>query len=97
MQLITVATTPFTSIDQIDAVLAQLPPAPEGMEARYVGKTGDGELRVISLWESQAHADRFFAEKLGPVLAKALAPEPVGVSAVSGIEVVRAYERQPVG
>ncbi|MGH9279799.1 MAG: hypothetical protein ACRD12_17085 [Acidimicrobiales bacterium] len=96
MKWITVATTPFSTIDQVDAVLAQLPSAPDGMEARYIGTTTDGELRVVSLWESQAHAQRFFAETLGPVLAKELGPEPVGLSDVIGIEVARRYERQPV-
>lgn len=97
MKWITVATTPFTSIDEIDAVVAQLPPAPEGLEARYIGTTDDGEYRVVSLWESRTHAERFFSDKLGPVLAKVLAPEPMGVSVLTGIEVARAYERQPVG
>ncbi|HEX2698773.1 MAG TPA: hypothetical protein VHM89_01035 [Acidimicrobiales bacterium] len=94
---ITVATPPFTSIDQVDAVLAQLPAAPEGMEARYVGTTADGELRIVSLWKSRDHADRFFVDTLGPVLAKVLAPEPVGISQALGIEVARRYESQPVG
>lgn len=94
---ITVATPPFESIDQVDAVLAQLPASPEGMQARYIGRTTEGDLRIVSLWESQGHAERFFAETLGPVLAKALAPEPVGPSLALGIDVARSYERQPVG
>jgi hypothetical protein len=43
-----------------------------------------------------AHADRFFAEKLGPALAKVLGPEPAGAPEVVGIDVVRSYVRQPV-
>ncbi|MDP8938032.1 MAG: hypothetical protein M3O23_09955, partial [Actinomycetota bacterium] len=65
MQWIAVATPPFGSIEQFDTVMAQVGGEPEGLEARYVGTAGDG-LRVVTLWESKAHADRFFAERLGP-------------------------------
>jgi hypothetical protein len=42
-------------------------------------------------------AGRFFAEQLGPALAKALGPEPVGSPAAVGVDVARAYVRQPAG
>jgi len=96
MQWIAVATPPFGSIEQVDAVLAQLGGPPEGLEARYVG-TADGTPRIVTLWESKGHADRFFSETLGPVLAKVLGPEPVGAPEVVGIDVARSYVRQPVG
>jgi len=96
MQWITVATPPFQSIEQFDKVIAAVDTAPDGMTARYVGTT-DGTLRVVTLWESKAHADRFFAEKLGPALARALGPEPVGRPEVFGIDVARSYVREPVG
>ncbi len=95
MQWIAVATPPFRSIEQFDAVLAQLGGEPDGLEARYAG-TADGTLRVVTLWESKAHADRFFAETLGPALAKVLGPEPAGAPEVVGIDVVRSYVREPV-
>ncbi|HJT03040.1 MAG TPA: hypothetical protein VJ757_05340 [Pseudonocardiaceae bacterium] len=62
MQWITVATPSFASLEQVDAVIAQLDGPPEGMAARYIGTTGDGELRVVALWESRAHAERFCRE-----------------------------------
>lgn len=95
MQWIAVATPPFGSIEQFDRVMSQLGGEPEGLEARYVGSSDDG-LRVVTLWDSKEHADRFFAEKLGPALAKALGPEPVGRPKVLGIDVARTYLRQPV-
>ena len=55
-----------------------------------------GWCRVVTLWESKAHADRFFAEKHGPALAKVLGPEPAGAPEVIGIDVVRSYVREPV-
>lgn len=96
MQWITVATPPFTSIEQFDEVLAQLGEAPDGLEARYAGTADDGKLRVITLWESKAHADRFFAERLGPALANALGPEPVGMPEAVGVDVARRYSRRLV-
>ena len=95
MKWITVATPPFGSIDQLDTVMAQLG-EPDGLEARYVG-TADGALRVVALWESKAHADRFLTEDLGPALARTLGPEPVGAPEFVGIDVARSYVRQPVG
>ena len=94
MQWITVAKPPFESIEQVESVLSQLG-HPDGLEARYVG-TADGQVRIVSLWESKAHADQFFAHTLPPVLAKVLGPEPVGTSEVVGIAVARADLREPV-
>ena len=96
MQWIGVATPPFETIEKFDAVMAQLGAEPEGLEARYVGTT-DGQLRVVTVWESKEQADRFFTERLGPALAKALGPEPVGTPQVIGIDIARSYVRQPVG
>jgi len=96
MQWITVATPSFASLEQVDAVIAQLDGPPDGMEARYIGTTSNGQLRVVSLWESKAHAERFLTEKLGPAVARALGPEPNGASEVVGIDVARNYVRKPV-
>jgi hypothetical protein len=58
--------------------------------------TTDGKLRIVALWESKEHADRFFTDPLGPILAKALGPESVGRPEVIGIDVARSYVREPV-
>jgi hypothetical protein len=96
MQYITVATPPFGDIHEFDRVVASVGGPAEGMVARYAGATADGSLRVVTLWESKAHADRFFTDRLGPALAEVLAPEPVGVPEATGIEVSRAYSSQLV-
>jgi hypothetical protein len=96
MQWITVATPPFDTIEQFDKVRAHLGQEADGLEARYVGPADDGKLRVVTVWESKAHADRFFADTLGPALAKVLGPEPVGVPEATGIDVARTYVREPV-
>lgn len=95
MKWIAVATPPFSSIEQFDRVMSQLGEEPEGLEARYVGTSSEDGLRVVTLWESKAHADQFFTDRLGPALAKVLGPEPVGRPTVVGIEVARTYTRQP--
>ena len=96
MHWITVATPPFGSIEQFDKVRAQVGEEPAGLEARYVGTADDGTIRIVTLWESKAHADRFLGETLGPVLAKAFGPEPVGRPEVIGIDVARSYVGEPV-
>lgn len=95
MQWITVATPPYGSVEQFDEVMAHLGGEPEGLEARYVGNAEDGTLRIISFWESKAHADQLVA-RIGPVLAKVLGPEPFGAPVSVGIDVARTYTRQPV-
>jgi hypothetical protein len=92
---ITVGTPPHT-LEQVEAVLAELDGDTQGPEARYVGTTADGDVRIVALWESKEHADRFFAEKLGPVIARVLGPEPAGAADVIGIDVVRRDVRQSV-
>lgn len=92
MQWIAIATPPFTSIERFDQVMSQLGGEPDGLQARYVGTSDDG-LRVVTLWESKAHADHFFTNRLGPALAKVLGPEPAGKPNVLGIEVARTYTR----
>ena len=96
MQWIAVSTPPFESLEQVEGVMSQMNGVPDGLEARYIG-TADGSPRIVTVWESKAHADRFFAETLGPILAKTLGPEPVGKPEIVGIEVARSYVRQPVG
>jgi hypothetical protein len=97
MQWITVATPPLESVEQFDALVADQAGEPTGLEARYVGTTENGELRIVTVWESKAHADQFFTQTLGPALAKVLGPEPVGKPELVGVAVARAYTRSPVG
>jgi hypothetical protein len=83
--------TPRFSLDQIEAVLSEVTAEPDGLEARYIGTTPTGEIRIVSLWESHAHAERFFADSLGPAIAKVLGPESVDAAEVVGIDVARSY------
>ncbi|MGW6445677.1 hypothetical protein [Lentzea sp. NPDC055074] len=89
---LTIATPPTRSLDQLDQVMGAADP--EGLRARYACQA-DGEFRIIAVWESKEHADRFFREVLGPVLARVLGPEPAGAPAMTGMEVLREFV--PVG
>jgi hypothetical protein len=91
MTYITVVTPPFTAVERFDETVGRLDGPPDGLEARYVGEADDGRLRVITLWESKSHADRFFSETLGPLLARTLGPEPQGEVHRVGMDVVRDY------
>ena len=64
------------------------------MRARYCGVAA-GVLRVITVWDSREHAERFLAERLGPALARVLGPEP-GRPEVLGLEVARSWVAEPV-
>ncbi|GAB2832999.1 hypothetical protein [Lentzea nigeriaca] len=83
---LTIATPPTKSLEQLDQALNS--GVPDGLRARYACQV-DGEFRVIAVWETKEHADRFFREVLGPVLARVLGPEPAGAPSVTGMEVLR--------
>ena len=56
---------------------------PDGLLARYVGE--DGGLAIVTVWDSKAHSDRFFAEHLGSALRAVIgdAPPPADHDRVS--------------
>ena len=96
MTYITVVTPPFDAVEQFDETVSRLDGPPDGLEARYVGTADDGRLRIITHWESEAHANRFFSETLGPLLARTLGPEPRGEVHRVGMDVARDYVRASV-
>lgn len=85
---LTIATPPTRSLDQLDQMMAAVDP--EGLRARYACQA-EGEFRIIAVWESKEHADRFFRDVLGPVLARVLGPEPAGAPTTTGMEVLREF------
>lgn len=94
MTYVSVATPPLKSVEEFDALLNNLSGPPEGLQARYVG-TCDGGLRVVAVWDSRQHAERFFTERLAPALAKTFGPE-TRLPQVDRIDVLREYTRTPV-
>jgi hypothetical protein len=95
MTHIVVATPPMKKIEEFDALIKNLQDPPEGMRARYVGTCGN-ELRIVSVWDTQEHADRFYANTLAPALAKTFGPE-TELPQADRFEVAREYSRELVG
>jgi hypothetical protein len=67
-------------------VSARLGPEPPGFIARFAGETPEG-LRVISVWDSKADADRFFAEDHASLLAELVGPESVSQPKIAELDV----------
>ncbi|CAM3769171.1 hypothetical protein [Smaragdicoccus niigatensis] len=97
MSYIFIMDSPAGSIENMERILAQIGEEPDGLAARYAGIV-DGQLKVIGIWDSKEQADRFFAEKLGPAMAKILGSEGRTFAAPAtppmiGIEVAHSYHR----
>jgi len=62
-----------TSTTNYDAVVAELnlPQAPEGLLVHTAGFDHDnGVFRILDVWESREHGERFMNERLGPILER---------------------------
>lgn len=59
----------------IELIRGNGPFPPEGHVFQAAGPV-DGGWRVVDVWASQEHFDRFMAERLGPALREAQAPQP---------------------
>ena len=76
MTYVHVTTTPGTSLETYFEVTQALGPDPvAGLVSRYAGNV-DGTLVVVNVYESQAHADRFAAERLFPAFEQVGVPAP---------------------
>jgi hypothetical protein len=67
---------PGATLDQYEAVDRQLgPETPDGAHVHIAGKTEDG-FRVIEVWESREHIERFMNSGLAQAMQEAQIPEP---------------------
>jgi hypothetical protein len=89
MSYLTIAKPAFGTLDGFQKVMSVQPNEPEGLQARYVADVGDG-IRVVAVWESKQHAERFLEERLAPALATAF-DEPQGRPEVLQGEVANSY------
>ncbi|HEX8868019.1 MAG TPA: hypothetical protein VF821_20330 [Lentzea sp.] len=85
---LTIATPPTQSLEKLDQAMGAA--IPDGLRARYACRSDD-KFQIIAVWETKDHADRFFREVLGPILARVLGPEPAGAPSVTGMEVLREF------
>ena len=49
---------------------------PAGLIVHSAGYGQDGTFRIVDVWESQEHLDRFLSERLMPVVDKLMAENP---------------------
>ena len=67
---------PGATLEQYDEVDQKVgSDRPEGAHLHLAGMT-DGGLKVIEVWDSEEHIDRFMEEGLGEALEEAQVPEP---------------------
>ena len=67
---------PGATLDQYDQVNEQMgDEKPDGVHAHIAGKTDQG-IRVIEVWDSAEHDERYMAAGLGEALEAAGIPEP---------------------
>jgi hypothetical protein len=89
MSYLTIAKPAFGTLEGFQKIMSAQPGEPAGLQARYVADVGDG-IRVVAVWESQQHAERFLEERLAPALATAF-DEPQGRPEVLQGEVAHSY------
>ena len=51
---------------------------PDGLVLHCAGPSPDGGWRIVDVWDSRDSFDRFFEEKVGPVVAELFGPEAAG-------------------
>ena len=92
MSYLTIAKPAFGTVEGFEQIMSARgigQGEPAGLRARYVADVGDG-IRVVAVWESKQHADRFLEERLAPALATAF-DEPQGRPEVLQGEVAHSY------
>jgi hypothetical protein len=62
--------------DKANAKMHTVGEAPAGLIFHWAAKTERGDLRIVDVWESREHFDRFFGERLGPASAELQLPKP---------------------
>lgn len=54
---------------QVEAKIGVENDPPEGLIVHTASEV-DGQLKIVDIWESEEHADRFGQERLGPAIAE---------------------------
>lgn len=77
------------TLETFEQVNAEIPAQPEGLLLRVTGVSGQG-LAVVAVWRSREDSDRFFADHLGPALAKVVGdpvPPPLASFSLDQVQV----------
>jgi hypothetical protein len=84
--------SPARTVENLDKLMTDILPEPDGLAARYAGMV-DGKLCIVAIWDSREHAQAFMAERLGPGLRQLLGETPVNPLRTVGIQVEHTYVR----
>jgi hypothetical protein len=93
MSIMSIATPPVAGKEGVERVIAALGGEPEGLQARFIIGS-EGGVKVVAVWESLEHLERFSKEKLGPALAQVMG-EPTGTPDFESYEVLASYVATP--
>lgn len=84
--------SPAGTVENLDKLMTDILPEPDGLVARYAGMV-DGKLGIVAIWDSREHAEAFLTERLGPALRRLLGETAPTPPRVLGIEVEHSYVR----
>lgn len=84
--------SPAGTVENLDRLMSEILPDPDGLVARYAG-TVDGKLCVVGVWDSREHAETFMQRDLGPGLRQLLGAEPSASPRSVGVEVEHSWSR----
>ena len=84
--------SPAGTVENLDKLMTDILPEPDGLAARYAGMV-DGRLCIVAVWDSREHAESFLRERLGPGLRRLLGEAPATPPKSVGIEVEHTYVR----
>ena len=63
--------SPAGTVENLDKLMTDILPEPDGLVARYAGMV-DGTLCIVGIWDSREHAETFMRRDLGPGLRRLL-------------------------
>ena len=63
-----------TGYDAVTARLNAHADPPDGLIVHTAGFDGEGRFRIIDVWESREHHERFMADRLGPLIEEIILP-----------------------
>lgn len=92
MYVTVVDDSPARTVENLDKLMTDILPEPDGLVARYAGMV-DGKLCIVGIWDSREHAHAFMSERLGPGLRQLFDGAPVARPHTIGVEVQHAYVR----
>ena len=84
--------SPARTVENLDKLMTDILPEPDGLSARYAGMV-DGKLCIVAIWDSREHAQAFMGQRLGPGLGQLLGEAPASPPRTVGIEVEHTYVR----